>query len=74
MGETISPAMSFKGFNLMTLLYRNKEAIKLLIAFLIGYNYFAGFSLSSFLFGIGGLLGKMAIDTIDFYFTDVKLK
>ena len=65
--------MSFEGYDFKILLYRNKDTIKILAAFLVGYSYFNGFSWGAFLMGAGSLVGKIAIDSLDFFLTDVKL-
>lgn len=58
---------NFKGWDIKKWLVANKETVKLLIVFIAGYNYMTGFDLKPFIIGIGALLGKLAIDSIDYY-------
>lgn len=75
-----SPRLSFKGYNLGTALYRNKDTVKLITAAITGYNAFiisgAGFQWKAFLISIGvafaGLLGKLLTDAVDYFFTEVQ--
>lgn len=77
MTETISPAGSFQGWQFYVWLKRNKENIKLLAAALGGalmytlspYPFFTTATVSA----ITGATGKLVLDAVDFYFTDVKL-
>ena len=37
-----SPRLSFKGYNIKKALYRNKDAVKAILALLLGANYLSG--------------------------------
>jgi hypothetical protein len=72
MTDTITPTpapnrFSFAGWDIGTWLGKNKDVIKILVVFLAGYNYFAGFEWKSFAAGLIAIAGKLIIDTIDYY-------
>ena len=72
-----SPRLSFKGYRIQEALYRNKEAIKSVLAIILGANFFAGFDLQVFLLSLGAatvaLAGKLIQDAFDYYMTEVEL-
>jgi hypothetical protein len=61
---------NFKKWNIKKLLKHNKESIKAVVVLLAGYNYLAGFNWKSLSIGVGALIGKMCIDSIDYYFSE----
>jgi len=71
----ISPRLSFKGYKLSEALYRNKDLVKGLVVAITGYSFIIGFDLTQFLVTIGvglaGLIGKLLLDAVDYYFTEV---
>lgn len=73
-----SPRLSFKGYSFPKALYRNKDIVKALLLFIVGYGYFQGFVLSAFLSGLGmstaALAGKLVLDAFDYYFSEVELQ
>ena len=73
-GQETSPRWSWKGYDLGVLLQRNKDTIKVLSMFIFGYSYFEGFQFKVFLIGLLAIAGKMAVDSIDFFLTEVKLE
>lgn len=58
---------SFSGWNFSAWLGKNKDTLKLLVAFLVGYNYFTGFDWKSFIAVLLAMVGKLVIDSIDYY-------
>lgn len=76
-----SPRLSFKGYDIRTALFRNKDAVKLIGTAIVGYNAFiisgVGFNWQSFLISVGvafaSLAGKLLMDAIDYFFTEVDL-
>lgn len=73
---TVSPAGSFAGFSLKTLLVRNKSAVKLFGAGLAGYLAFLASvikdpQLNALAAGGVVLLAKLGLDWLDFWLTDV---
>lgn len=73
---TTSPRLSFKGYNIKTALYRNKDTIKTIVA-LFGTINIATMDWKVFSITlIGGVvtLGvKLLMDAVDYYFTEVEL-
>jgi hypothetical protein len=75
-----SARLSFKGYKIQEALYRNKDAIKYIATIIAGYSAYTtatGFDIKMFGIAIGAgiatLGGKLLLDAIDFYFTDVDL-
>ena len=66
----ISPNFSLKGWNIPALIKGNKEAIKIVIATILGLWVPVDPTLK---FVVGGL-GKLALDTLDFYVNKVDLE
>lgn len=71
---------SFKGYDIKVALYRNKDAIKYIATIITGYSAYitvAGFQWKSFGIAIGAgiltLAGKLAMDAVDFYLTEVEV-
>lgn len=75
--KRLSQRRSFEGYNFLTALKRNKDAIKLYLAAVGGINAFPPFDWATFFITVGvgflALLTKMAADAVDFYFGEVKL-
>ncbi len=72
----VSPKGSMKGHNLKTWFIKNKGSLKTLISGGCGLLAvtFAGSPAVQFLFGIGtGALTKLALDALDFFFSEVKV-
>jgi hypothetical protein len=75
-----SPRLSFKGYAFGVALYRNKDAIKNIVAVLGTYSTYlgvTGFDWIAFLLALGGavlVLGyKLLQDAVDYYFTEVEI-
>lgn len=72
-----SPRLSFKGYSFGEALYRNKDAIKGIIAIIGGVNFAVGFEWKtlgiSMVGGFGALAVKLVADAVDFYFGEVEL-
>jgi hypothetical protein len=73
-----SPRLSFSGYKFSEALYRNKDAIKGIIAILTGITAFNGFDWQTFGISVGiatlGLGVKLLADAVDFYFSEIELK
>lgn len=73
----VSPRLSFKGYNILIALDKNKDLVKGLVAVIAGYSYFNGFSLPAFWTAVGSsvvvLAGKLLVDAIDYFFSEVTL-
>jgi hypothetical protein len=69
--------MSFKGYRLSTALYRNKDAIKGIVALLGGVQFALGFDWKALLLtlagGVATLAVKLLMDATDYFFTEVEL-
>lgn len=81
MANEKSARLSFKGYDLRVALYRNKDIVKLLAGAVSGYSAYigaTGFQWKAFLIGIAAgaatLAGKLVMDAIDFYFTEVEVE
>jgi hypothetical protein len=61
---------SFKGWSFKELVRRNKDNVKAAVVLLAGYNYLVGFSWQSLLVGLGAILGKMIVDTLDYWLSE----
>lgn len=76
MGKT-SPRFSFKGYDIKTAIYNNKDSIKALLAIFVGVNSYSGFDWKTasftFLAGAGVLAGKLVMDAVDYFFTVVEI-
>lgn len=74
---TSSPRLSFKGYSLPLALYRNKDAIKAIIAIIAAINVVGPVDTRKFLLQLAvagfGLGIKLLQDLVDFYFTEVEL-
>jgi hypothetical protein len=70
----VSEANSFKGFSFKKLVSKNKDNIKAIIMFVAGYSYLVGFDYKIFIAGLVAILGKCAIDSLDFYLSSVELE
>ena len=72
-----SPRLSFKGYKFSQALYRNKDALKLVLVAVTGYSFVGGFDLKKFLVtigvGIAGVIGKLLLDAFDYFFTEVQI-
>jgi hypothetical protein len=72
-----SPRLSFNGYRFSEALYRNKDAIKGIIAILTGITAFNGFDWQTFGLSVGiaivGLGVKLLADAVDFYFSEVTM-
>lgn len=72
-----SPRLSFKGYRFAEALYRNKDAIKGVIAILAGVNFLTGFDWKSLLISLGtavvALGVKLMADAVDYYFSEVTI-
>lgn len=66
----ISPNFSMKGWNIPELIKGNKEAIKIAVSFVFGL----WIPVDPTLKFIAGGLGKLALDTLDFYVNKVKIQ
>jgi len=76
-GTTTSPRLSFKGYSLKKALYRNKDAVKAIIALITGANFLGGFDWNKFLLslaaGVIALASKLLVDAIDYWFGEIEL-
>lgn len=72
-----SPRLSFTGYSFGKALYRNKDAVKGVVAVLGTVNIANGFDGKMLVLSLGGavlfLALKLIQDAVDFYFSDVKL-
>jgi len=75
--DEISKAGSFAGYSFQEALYRNKDAVKAILAIITGANFLVGFDLHTFLITLasGGiaLATKLLVDAVEFYFDEVNL-
>ena len=71
-----SEAMTFKGYDLKEALYRNKDAVKAIVAIITGANFLVGFEPRVFLISLGSgviaLATKLLVDAVDFWFGEAK--
>lgn len=79
MGKRISgsPRLSFKGYSFRQALYRNKDAVKAIVAIITGANFLVGFDWKTFgvtlATGVIALATKLVIDAVDFWFGEIEL-
>lgn len=74
-GEYNMVLRKFVGYNFGEALYRSKTEIKAVLALLVGLNVYVGFDWKSFFVsvaaGVIALVGKLAMDAVDYYFTEI---
>jgi hypothetical protein len=77
MVTTISPRLSWRGYNLGIAIAKNKDSLKSVIAIIGGANIMLGFDWKTLgitvLGGIIALVVKLVGDAVDYYFTDVEI-
>lgn len=71
----ISENKSWEGWNFLKLIKGNwkmiKESIKVMVPFFLGLQFFAG---NPAMLGTITILGKGVLDSLEFYFKEVKLQ
>jgi len=68
MTEATAPnPFSFAGWSFKEWAKQNKDDLKSILLLVIGYNYVAGFSWQSFLVSVGVLVGKLVVDSFDYW-------
>jgi len=78
MVETVilSPRYSFKGYNLLTAIYRNKDSIKGILALLAGATVIIGVDWKKLLLALTAsvltLIVKLLVDAFDYFFAEIK--
>lgn len=58
---------SMEGYSFKEWAKHNKEGLKALVLFLAGYTYFTGFSWETFVIGLVAIVGKLGVDSIDYW-------
>ena len=75
--KRVSEVRSFEGYSFTEALYRNKDAVKAIVAIITGANFFVGFDVRVFLLSLAGgavaLGAKLLQDAVDFYFDEVEI-
>lgn len=70
MAISVSPRLSFKGWDWKTWLKGNKESVKLFVALAVGLVSSSG---DPVLIGVVGIVSKAVLDIVDFFTSEVKL-
>lgn len=63
----VSEKYTFIGWDIKELVRHNKDNIKTLVVFIGGYSYLVGFDWRVFLIGVGAIVGKMLLDTLEYW-------
>ncbi len=61
---------SFKGYSLKEWAKHNKDNLKAIVVIIAGYNYLSGFSWQSLGIALLAVVGKLAIDSVDYWLSD----
>lgn len=73
---TTSFRYSFKGYDIFTAIYNNKDLVKAILAIFGTINFISmdwRVFLTTLGVSVGALAVKLVIDALDFYFTEVEL-